>query len=212
MRSVGCIDGRDLVEGTAVKDINLAGKVTETCKEDKAALWVEGDEVVGGGTEVVDGANTLIKYHRLGGNVWGGNQDGDREERSSERTAICNPKFFRVRAPGEIVDRTFLVKSYPAVEVAGSTEKVQSGLPVITLVRGINFGLREHEDLCPERVPLDLSTIRLEEGLLASRCPSESKKVIDFDAGWLSLIQDLTKIVTTSNGQNTPFSPRQIRR
>jgi hypothetical protein len=67
------------------------------------------------------------------------------------------------------VNRTFLVKIYTAIEIASGTEKVKVSLAVVALIRVVDVRLREDKDLSSKRVPLDLSTIGLEEALLASR-------------------------------------------
>ena len=69
VRGVRRVDGADFVEGLAVHDLDFACEVTEARQGDEPALWIEGDEVVGGGTEVVEGADALVKEHRLGRHV-----------------------------------------------------------------------------------------------------------------------------------------------
>jgi hypothetical protein len=82
-------------------------------------------------------------------------------------TSIYHSKFFRIRAPSEIMDGTLLVQCDSTVKVPGSAEEVHASLPVVTFVRVIDFSLRQDQNLRSERIPLDLSTISLKEGLLA---------------------------------------------
>ena len=84
-------------------------------------------------------------------------------------TSIYHSKLFRVRAPGEVMDGTFLVQCYSTVKVASSAEEIHAGLPIITFVGVVDFSLRKDQDLSSERIPLDLRTIGLEERFLASR-------------------------------------------
>jgi len=64
-----------------------------------------------------------------------------KQDQSWELTPIDNTKLFGVRAPCEIMDRTFLVKSDSTIKVASGAQKIHSSLAVITLVRVVNFSL-----------------------------------------------------------------------
>jgi hypothetical protein len=67
------------------------------------------------------------------------------------------------------MDRTLLVQCYSAVKVASSAEEIHAGLPVVAFVGVVDFSLCKDQNLSSERVPLDLSTIGLEERFLAGR-------------------------------------------
>ena len=98
-------------------------------------------------------------------------------------TSINDTKLLRVRAPGKVVDRTLLVQSNAAVKVTSGAQEVKTGFSVVALVRIVNFGLCEDEDLRAEHVPLHLRAVGLEERLGARRSSAQCREVEDLDAG-----------------------------
>lgn len=116
------------------------------------------------------------------------------------------------------MDRAFLVKSNPAIEIPCGTEQVQHGLAVVAFVRVINFRLGKEEHLRAEGVPLDLRSIGLEEGLLASGWRIKGQKAVYFDVRWGTLtlpiintfVQALIAKSTAKRERfNAPFSQPQ---
>ena len=89
------------------------------------------------------------------------------------------------------MDRTILIQRDAAVEVAGGAEQIETaGLAIVALVRLVDIGSGENEDLGAERVPLDLGALGLEEGLLTGRETVQRRQAVDLDAGWLSLYRE----------------------
>jgi hypothetical protein len=183
------VKGGDLVKRASVIDVRFAREVSVTGKKDESAVGVEGNCVHRGGTEIVEGPNALVKKHGLGWHICGLNVLNLICITSimEQRTSIDNAKLFRVWTPGKVVDRTFLVKSNAAIEIAGSTQEEHSSLSIVTLVAIVDLGLRQDQNLCAKGIPLDLSTICLEESLLARGRPVESKQPIHLNAGGRTL-------------------------
>jgi hypothetical protein len=102
-------------------------------------------------------------------------------------TSIDHAELLRVRTPCEIVDGSLLVEGHTTVEVTGGTEQVQTSLSVVTLIRVVDFGLRQYEDLSAQGVPLDLSAVCLEESLLARGGRVESRQTVNLDASGSTL-------------------------
>lgn len=104
-------------------------------------------------------------------------------------TAINYSKLLAVGAPGDVVDRSFLIQSDTAVEISGCTEQVHRRFAIVTHVGVVDFSLSEDQRLRAEIIPLDLRAISLVKGLRASWGTIERKKTIDLDArrGTLSI-------------------------
>lgn len=67
MRGVRCVDGADFGEGSAIKDVDLASKITEPGEGDETTLRIEGHEVDRRSTEVMQRSDALVEYHRFRG-------------------------------------------------------------------------------------------------------------------------------------------------
>ena len=107
-----------------------------------------------------------------------------KENRLGRHVAVTDCKLFRVGGPFKVMDGTFLVKRHSTVKVTSCTEQVHVGLAIVTLVGVINVGLCEEQDLCAQRVPLDLRPICFEKVLLARWRRLERKEAVDFNASW----------------------------
>ena len=71
------------------------------------------------------------------------------------------------------MDGAFLVQRNSAIKVASSAEQVHPSFSIVTLVRIVDFGLGEEEDLSAKGVPFDLGTISFKERLLAGGWAAE---------------------------------------
>ena len=86
------------------------------------------------------------------------------------------------------MDGTVLVESNAAVEVACSAQQVEAtSLAIVALVCLVDIGSRDDENLGAKRIPLDLGSLCLEEGLLARRKAVECREAVNLDTGRLSL-------------------------
>ena len=86
------------------------------------------------------------------------------------------------------MDRTLLVQRHATVESARGTEEIQAtSLAIVALICLIDVRSRDDENLGAKRIPLDLGSLRLEEGLLAGWKAVECREAVNLDTGGLSL-------------------------
>ena len=73
------------------------------------------------------------------------------------------------------------------VEVPRGAQEHQARLAIVALVCLVDIGSRDDENLGAKRIPLDLGSLCLEEGLLACGKAVECREAVNLDTGGLSL-------------------------